>query len=156
MLNNENRYLFKFAWKSIRRNAGRSFFIGFSVSLAVMIAVWVVAFFDGLNSQIEKAVVNTNTGFFQVQEPVYAGSTDSSSPREFTPELFQKLNAKPVKGLSPELVLDGNISTPEGAAGLMVLGIDTELHQTIMPIARKIEKGTFLDKNDDSGVIIGQ
>lgn len=156
MLNTENRYLFKFAWKSIRRNAGRSFFIGFSVSLAVMIAVWVVAFFDGLNSQIEKAVVNTNTGFFQVQDPVYARSTDSSSPLEFTPELYKKFSAKPVKSISPELVLDGNISTPEGAAGLLVLGIDTDLHKTLMPIYRKIQKGTFLDKTDDSGVVIGQ
>jgi ABC-type lipoprotein release transport system permease subunit len=156
MLNTENRYLFKFAWKSIRRNAGRSFFIGFSVSLAVMIAVWVVAFFDGLNSQIEKAVVNTNTGFFQIQEPVYARSTDSSSPKEFTPELYKKFSPAPVKGLSPELVLDGNISTPEGAAGLMVLGIDTELHKTIMPISRKIESGDYLNKDDDSGVLIGK
>lgn len=65
MLNDENRYLFKFAWKSIRRHAGRSFFIGFSVSLAVIIAVWVVSFFDGFNAQIEKAVVNTNIGFFR-------------------------------------------------------------------------------------------
>lgn len=156
MLNTENRYLFKFAWKSIRRNPGRSFFIGFSVSLAVMIAVWVVAFFDGLNSQIERAVVNTNTGFFQIQEPVYARSTDSSSPREFTDELKNKFQAPPVLGLSPELVLDGNISTPEGAAGLMVLGIDTELHKTIMPIFEKIEKGTYLNPDDDSGVIIGK
>lgn len=156
MLNTENRYLFKFAWKSIRRNAGRSFFIGFSVSLAVMIAVWVVAFFDGLNSQIEKAVVNTNTGFFQIQEPVYARSTDSSSPKEFSPELYKRFSPAPVTGLSPELVLDGNISTPEGAAGLMVLGIDTELHKTIMPIARKIESGEYLNQDDGSGVIIGK
>lgn len=156
MLNTENRYLFKFAWKSIRRNAGRSFFIGFSVSLAVVIAVWVVAFFDGLNSQIEKAVVNTNTGFFQVQEPVYARSTDSSAPQEYTSDLAAKLSAKPVIGISPELVLDGNISTPEGAAGLAVLGIDTELHKSIMPIAKKIIDGSYLDPNDDSGVVIGK
>jgi hypothetical protein len=96
MLNTENRYLFKFAWKSIRRNAGRSFFIGFSVSLAVIIAVWVVAFFDGLNSQIEKAVVNTNTGFFQVQEPVYSRSTDSSSPVEFSSQLAQNYRVIPL------------------------------------------------------------
>jgi ABC-type lipoprotein release transport system permease subunit len=145
MLNNENRYLFKFAWKSIRRNAGRSFFIGFSVSLAVVIAVWVVAFFDGLNSQIEKAVVNTNTGFFQVQDPLYANSTDSSNPREFTPELYKKLSAAPVKSLSPELVLDGNISTPEGSAGLIVMGIDPEIHKTIQPIYKKIISGLFLN-----------
>lgn len=156
MLNTENRYLFKFAWKSIRRNVGRSFFIGFSVSLAVVIAVWVVAFFDGLNSQIEKAVVNTNTGFFQVQEPTYALTTDSSSPRAYTKELSTLLNQRPVTSASPELVLDGNISTPEGATGLLVLGIEPEIHKTFMPIAKKITSGNFIDANDDFGVVIGK
>ena len=97
MLNNENRYLFKFAWKSIQRHPGRSFFIGFSVSLAVVIAVWVVAFFDGLNFQIEKAVVNTNTGYFQIQEPLYAQTTDSSSPNEYSDDIKTKLNSLPLQ-----------------------------------------------------------
>jgi ABC-type lipoprotein release transport system permease subunit len=156
MLNTENRYLFKFAWKSIRRNAGRSFFIGFSVSLAVVTAVWVVAFFDGLNSQIEKAVVNTNTGFFQVQEPTYAQSTDSSGPQVYTKEIASLLNQKPVTSASPELVLDGNISTPEGATGLLVLGIEPDIHKTFMPIFRKITSGSFIDANDEFGVVIGK
>lgn len=156
MLNTENRYLFKFAWKSIRRNAGRSFFIGFSVSLAVVIAVWVIAFFDGLNSQIEQAVVNTNTGFFQVQDPLYASSTDATAPREYTKKLAETLNAEPVTAASPELVLDGNISTPEGATGLLVLGIDPEVHKKLLPIDQHITMGGFLTVEDDFGVIIGQ
>lgn len=156
MLNTENRYLFKFAWKSIRRNAGRSFFIGFSVSLAVVIAVWVIAFFDGLNYQIEKAVVNTNTGYFQIQDPNYAGSTDSSAPREYTPEYAERFSAKPVTAASPELVLDGNISTPEGAAGLLVLGIEPDTHKKLIPIYKKITQGSFLTADDEFGIVIGQ
>jgi ABC-type lipoprotein release transport system permease subunit len=156
MLNTENRYLFKFAWKSIRRNPGRSFFIGFSVSLAVVIAIWVVAFFDGLNSQIEKAVVDTNTGFFQVQEPIYAESTDSSAPREYTLTIANSLKKKPVSAVSPELVLDGNIATPEGATGLMVLGIDPESHKSLMPIDQKIISGSFITTEDEFGVVIGK
>lgn len=156
MLNDENRYLFKFAWKSIRRHTGRSFFIGFSVSLAVVIAVWVVAFFDGMNAQIEKAVVNTNTGFFQVQEPLYSSTTDSSQPLPYTDELREKLDTAPVTAASPELVLDGNISTPEGAAGLVVIGIVPEIHQKLLPLSKKIKDGSFLDSTDDSGVVIGK
>jgi ABC-type lipoprotein release transport system permease subunit len=156
MLNTENRYLFKFAWKSIRRNPGRSFFIGFSVSLAVVIAIWVVAFFDGLNSQIEKAVVDTNTGFFQVQEPVYAGSTDSSAPREFTLALENSLKKRPVSAVSPELVLDGNIATPEGATGLVVLGIEPASHKYLIPISQKIISGSFITSEDEFGVVIGK
>lgn len=156
MLNDENLYLFKFAWKSIRRHAGRSFFIGFSVSLAVVIAVWVLAFFDGLNSQIEKAVVNTNTGFFQIQEPAYSVTTDSTNPMEFSEELQKKLSIKQINVVSPELVLDGNISTPEGAAGLLVLGVDPSYHEKLLPIKRKMVEGQYVHADDPSGVIIGK
>lgn len=156
MLNSENRYLFKFAWKSIRRNAGRSFFIGFSVSLAVMITIWIVAFFDGLNSQIERAVVNTNIGFFQVQDPVYAKSTDASHPMPFTKEVSELWNQYPVTAISPELVLDGNISTPEGVAGLQVLGIEPEWHKKILPIYEKMQDGEFLINQDEGQVLIGK
>lgn len=156
MLNNENSYLFKFAWKSIRRNAGRSFFIGFSVSLAVVIAIWVTAFFDGLNSQIEEAVVDTNMGYVQIQDPVYARTTDSSAPREWTPEFAKLIQAPPVKSASPELVLDGNISTPEGSAGLTVLGVVPDLHRSFLPIAQNIEKGEFLQDREGGGIVIGQ
>ncbi|MFP5387637.1 MAG: ABC transporter permease, partial [Bacteriovoracia bacterium] len=156
MLNSENRYLFKFAWKSIRRHSGRSFFIGFSVSLAVVIAVWVIAFFDGLNSQIEEAVVNTNTGFFQVQDPLYAQSTDSSRPKVFTSDLAGTLSRHPVSAASPELVLDGNISTPEGATALLVLGIEPGMHQNLLPLREKITHGEFISPEDDYSVVIGK
>lgn len=156
MLNNENRYLFKFAWKSIRRNAGRSFFIGFSVSLAVVIAVWTVAFFDGLNAQIEKAVVSTNTGFFQIQDPLYFQSTDASEPKEWTEGFASKIIQEPVTAASPELVLDGNISTPEGAAGLTILGIDPKLHAGVMPIGEKIIEGDYIDDQEENALVIGK
>ncbi len=155
MLNDENRYLFKFAWKSIRRHTGRSFFIGFSVSLAVVIAVWVIAFFDGLNAQIEEAVVNTNTGFFQVQDPVYAKTTDTGQPRPYTSELRALIESQPVLAASPEVVLDGNISTPEGAAGLFAIGVVPELHQKLLPIAQRIVSGSFIDDKTVGEVIIG-
>ena len=146
MKNSENLYLMKFAWKSIHRHSGRSFFIGFSVSLAVVIAVWVIAFFDGLNSQIEKAVVDNNTGFYQLQEINYSKSTDSSKPLVFNKDLFTDNR---LKAISPELVLDGNISTPEGSAALSVLGIVPELHQSLLRLSRKLDK-------DSEGALIGK
>lgn len=154
MLNDENSYLFKFAWKSIRRNAGRSFFIGFSVSLAVFIAIWVVAFFDGMNSQIEKAVVNTNTGYFQIQDPKFAKTTDSSLPININ-TLGANFFDPPVHGYSPELVLDGNITTPEGATGLVVMGIQPSLHRNFLPVAENMKSGEFLADEDLNSIVIG-
>lgn len=155
-MNQENRYLLKFAWKNISRHKGRSFFIGFSVALSVCIAVWVMAFFDGLNHQIEQAVVKTNTGFFQLQETSYSKTTDSETPLIFDSQTEDKIKqTKDVLSYSPELVLDGNISTPEGSAAFYVLGINPKLHSQFLPIQSKIIQGHFLTENDD-GIIIGE
>lgn len=156
MLNDENRYLFKFAFRSILRNCGRSFFIGFSVSLAVFIAVWVLAFFDGMNAQIERAVVDTNTGFYQLQEKSYSRTTDPANPLEFTETLRNKLTRQGIKQLSPELVVDANISTPEGNAALVLLGIVPGFHRNFLPISASMVDGEFLRSDDEDGIVIGK
>lgn len=155
MFTSENRFLFRFARKSIWRNAGRSFFIGLSVSLAVIIAVWVVAFFDGVNHQIESSVINTNTGYFQLQEKSFAQTTDPSSPQIFNRDLHEKLTHKQVT-FSPELVLDGNITAPEGAASLLALGIEPDLHRSFLSLHKHIIAGEFLTRSDVDGVLIGE
>lgn len=156
MLNDENRYLFKFAFRSILRNRGRSFFIGFSVSLAVFIAVWVLAFFDGMNSQIERAVVNTNTGFYQLQEKSFSRTTDPGHPMEFTETIRRKFTEQKITELSPELFVDANVSTPEGNAGIALLGIVPAFHRKFLPISTSIVSGEFLRSDDEDGIIIGQ
>ncbi len=156
MLNDENRYLFKFAFRSIRRNSGRSFFIGFSVSLAVFIAVWVLAFFDGVNNQIQTAVVNTNTGFYQLQENSYARTTDASHPLTFDSDLRKKFSDEGIEKYSPEMVVDANISAPEGNAALVVLGIVPSLHKNFLGVADGMIEGDFINEDDDGGIVIGQ
>ncbi len=156
MLNDENIYLFKFAFRSILRNRGRSFFIGFSVSLAVFIAVWVLAFFDGMNAQIENAVVNTNTGFYQLQENSYARTTDASHPLPFQESLRQKFQDQGVDRYSPEMVVDANISAPEGNASLVLLGIVPELHKNFLGVSAGMTSGNFIEESDGEGIVIGQ
>lgn len=156
MINDENRYLFKFAFRSILRNRGRSFFIGFSVSLAVFIAVWVLAFFDGMNRQIERAVVNTNTGFYQLQEKSFARTTDPGHPLEFTESLRKKLEKEHISQISPELFVDANISTPEGNAAIALLGIIPGFHRNFLPVSTSMVSGEFLRSDDEDGIIIGQ
>lgn len=156
MINDENRYLFKFAFRSILRNRGRSFFIGFSVSLAVFIAVWVLAFFDGMNKQIERAVVNTNTGFYQIQENAFARTTDPGHPLEFTETIRKNLEKEKVTQMSPELFVDANISTPEGNAAIALLGIIPGFHRNFLPVSDSMVSGEFLKSDDEDGIVIGQ
>lgn len=115
-----------------------------------------MAFFDGLNYQIEQAVVKTNMGFFQLQEKNYYQTTDSESPLVFKPELEEKLKqTTSILSYSPELLLDGNISTPEGSAPLIITGIIPELHKKFLAVSQNIIKGSFLSQESD-GILIGE
>lgn len=149
-------FLFSFAGKNIWRHKGRSFFISFSVSLAVTVSIWVMAFFEGMNFQIEKAVVNTNTGHYQIQEDHYAFNTEATHPLKWTEDVEKQIQSIGAIAYSPELVLDGNISTPEGSAGLIVLGIIPQLHSIFLPIKENITLGKFIESDDMDGIVIGK
>ena len=154
-LNAENRYLFKLAIKNIRRNAGRSFFIGLSVALSVGIAIWILAFFDGMNHQIEVAVVKGNIGHYQLQEKNFASTSDPLHPIIFDEQFAQTVIAPQIIAYSPELVLDGYLSAPEGSAALQVVGIDFKLHAHAMKIDQAVVKGKWPEQHE-RGIVIGQ
>jgi len=146
------KYLWHFSLKSLKRHWGRSLFISLSVSLAVIIAVWVAAFFDGLNTQVEESVVNTNIGYYQVQTPSYFQTTDSTEPLIWTKEIEEELKKLGAISYSPELVLDSNLTTPEGSATLIALGVLPEYHQKMLSL--KIQ-GEFVSQSDEKDVVIG-
>ncbi len=150
----ENRYLTKLALKNIGRNRGRSFFIGFSVTLSVVMAAWILAFFDGLNHQIEHAVVTGNVGHWQLQEANFAASTDPTTPARWSQTDYARL-ASAVKSFSPEIVVDGFISGPEGSAGLQVIGVDFALHARTFNLDEHLVAGAW-PRGTDRGVVIGQ
>lgn len=154
-MNAENRYLLKLAIKNIRRNAGRSFFIGLSVTLSVSIAVWIMAFFDGMNHQIEVAVVRGNVGHYQLQEKNYSLTSDPLHPAVYTDAVKKAMSDPKIIAHSPELVLDGYLSAPEGTAALQVVGIDFKLHAQAMQLDRAIVAGHWPDQSE-RGIVIGK
>lgn len=154
-MNGENRYLISLAVKNIRRNLGRSFFIGLSVALSVVMAVWILAFFDGLNHQIEGSVVSGNVGYWQLQEKSYSDTTDPLNPRPWTSEIEKDLKHESIIGFSPELVLDGYLSGPDGSAALQVVGVDFQKHAKTFQIEQHIVAGNWPEQ-DSPGIVIGK
>jgi len=154
-LKTANSYLFKLAKKNVNRNRGRSFFIGLSVSLSVVMAVWILAFFDGLNHQIEKAVVVGNVGYWQLQEKNFADTTDPLSPVAWDESFAKSLQHKSLQSYSPEIVLDGYLSGPDGNAALQVVGVDFALHQNTMKIGDHMVDGSW-PQGSERGIVIGK
>jgi ABC-type lipoprotein release transport system permease subunit len=156
MLSLENKYLFKLAWRSILRKKGRSFFIIFSVVISVCIAIWVIAFFEGLNAQIEKVVVDTNVGYHQIIEQNYAKNSEPNNPSKLNQDTLSQIEQVGFYKLSPEFILDAYTSSPEGTQALEFIGVDFNKHKTLMKLDENMTQGQWPSMQTEQGVLIGQ
>jgi putative ABC transport system permease protein len=155
-MSSKNRYLFKLAWKNILRHKSRSFFISFSVSISIGIAVWIMALFDGMNKQIEDSVVAGNVGHFQIQEKNFSMKADGTTPKNLDAKILEKLKKLEIEIYSPELVLDSFASGPEGSLSLVTLGIDPKLNDKFMNLSSHLKSGRWFESPDDDGIVIGE
>ena len=145
---NKFLYLTTLASKQILRNKVRSFFILSSIILSLTVSLTILSLFEGMFTQIEKAVTDTNTGSYQLQEKNYADSGDPTTPVRWSEKFEFKTEH------SPELVLEGNIVAPEGSASLIVLGVDPQKNMSVIDLGKNLTQGEFLTENPE-GVVIG-
>ncbi len=138
------------------RQPGRSFFIGFSITLAIIVAVWVAAYMRGINTKTERAVINNNVGYFQWQEKQYSLSGDAASPEIFSTAHDRFLSENGITEFSPELILDSHLATPEGDASLNLVGVISEQHQKFIPLAKEFDEGSYGEVEKPNHILIGR
>lgn len=144
---NKFLYLITLANKQILRHKVRSLFILSSIILSLTVSLTIISLFEGMFTQIQKAVTDTNTGTYQLQEKNYAEFGDPTTPVKLTDQYE-------VLGGSPELVIEGNIVQPEGSASLIALGVDPIKNLNVIDLGMNLVEGEFLQ--DPEGVVIGK
>ncbi len=134
---------------------GRTIFIVLSVTVAAWASLMVVTVLKGMSNNLRDAVVKNNVGDFQFQELSYAQSSLSGHPLEYTSDWEERLKQENIQNPSPELVMEGFLSTPEGDAALTVLGIEPLMHGKFIPLESSIKAGNFFKGTDPRPAVIG-
>ncbi|MBF0312290.1 MAG: ABC transporter permease [Oligoflexia bacterium] len=162
MTNNPNYnvtlYLSKLALKNILRNPLRSCFLSFSIALAVVLAVWIVSIFAGINKQIASAVRDCNIGHIQLLNPDFDQTRESDKITPLDPSALKALATLPfVRAISPEMLLEGQVSAPAGTRPIEIIGIDPPLHSGYLHLEKHLHEqgGNYLGTIDE-GVLIGE
>ncbi len=143
----------RFALKTIFRQKSRNFFIIFIVCLTCVFSLISAGLFEGKNEQIEKAILATETGLYQVIEKNFHTKSDPTRPAVLSDDLEKRLS-----GLiyTPELLLKTTILNPEGSQELTLIGIDAKTHEKIFPMKNFI-KGTWpVTELNPNGIVIGK
>jgi ABC-type lipoprotein release transport system permease subunit len=129
------------AWKNLWRNRRRTLITSASVFFAVFFALIMRSFQLGTYDRIFKNIVESYTGYLQVQHTDYFDESVIDNSFEFDQSLVEALKTDPnISSVIPRLESFALASAESRTQGVMVLGIDPEGEDEVTNIRNQIVK----------------
>jgi putative ABC transport system permease protein len=141
--------LIQLAWRNIWRNRRRTFITMASILFAVLFASFMESIQKGAWDYMINSVVNYYFGFAQVQEKGYwdEQSIDKAFPLD---DSLQQLSSsvREVQAVVPRLESFALASAGNKTAGIMVIGIDPAVEDSMTKLGSRIVQGEYLESGD--------
>ena len=150
--------LINFAWKNIWRNKLRSGVILVAIILGLAIAVFIVAFGNGMVAQLVRDTLDRELAHLEINRQPFLDFGDLEYAFDQNP-LEEKVRELPeVTGVSPQIIINATASTPHNIGGVQLIGIDPEKEKTVFNLYRYISDslGTFFEDNASNAIVIGR
>ncbi|MEO8415477.1 MAG: FtsX-like permease family protein [Ginsengibacter sp.] len=146
----------KLAWRNLWRNRRRTLITLGSVLMAVVLAIAIRSFQEGVYGNMIGNAVRFSTGYIQVHAKGYWD--DQSINNSFEPRVSLEQALKKEKNISltvPKLESFALVSSGPHTKGVEVLGIDPEKEDSMNNMAGKITGGKYFTNNNNQGILIG-
>lgn len=149
----------KLAWRNIWRHKRRTIII----IIALAMCMWLMMFYDGLVAGFTDSIygnaVKILGGNIQVHAAGYSENSVSSSLMPLGNDqqiAAYALTVPNVVGASRRIETDGLATSPEGAFGVSIIGIEPELEAPLSVLSKNVESGEYLKSSDGDVVFIGR
>lgn len=141
----------RFAWKNLWRNRRRTLITAASVFFAIFFALVMRSFQLGAYDRLFKNVIESYTGYLQLQHADYADDPTLDNGFEINAELAGTILQDPnVNAVVPRLESFALAASGSHTQGVIVLGIDPEGENKVLDISKKLVKYKLTDKAIDS------
>lgn len=132
---------YQLAWKNLWRNRRRTLITAASVFFAVFFALLMRSIQLGSYDRMFKNVIESYTGYLQVQHQDYFDEPEINNSFELSRDLLDSIKADPnVKNVIPRLESFALAAAGSRTQGVMVLGIDPEGEEEITELRKKLVK----------------
>jgi ABC-type lipoprotein release transport system permease subunit len=132
---------FQLAWRNLWRNKRRTMITAASVFFAVFFALVMRSFQLGAYDVMFKNVIESYTGYIQLQNGEYADEPSLDNSFEIIDELIQKVESDPnVSVVVPRLESFALAASGSRTQGVMVLGIDPEKEDQVSDMRNRMVK----------------
>ncbi|OYT17312.1 MAG: transporter [Bacteroidetes bacterium 4572_77] len=143
------------AWRNIWRNKKRTFITISSVTLAVVLAIFMRSFQEGTYGVMIENAVGKFTGYVQVHQKDYWEDKTIDNGMTVSPLLLKEINSIPeIEGCNLRLESFSLASYQKNTKGTMIMGIEPEKEDRLIGLKSKMIKGEYIDAQDQS-IILG-
>jgi len=143
------------AWRNLWRNKRRTLITIASVFFGVLLSAYMTSMQVGSYAQYIATVVNSYSGYLQIQQRDYWDEKIINNSFENDSALMAIIHQqKLVTRVTPRFETFALASSRDMTRGVMVMGIDAEREDAITRLRTKIKCGRYL-QDADSGVVIG-
>lgn len=147
------------AWRNLWRHRRRTII----VAVAMALGLGLMMFYDGLMAGFDQAIygnaIKVLGGNIQVHAEGYNTETGQNPllPLADDQAVVQVALAQPlVESASRRIITGGLLTSPEGAFGVNIIGIEPENEQAVNLAAQHVSGGRYLKKDDADMIFIGQ
>jgi len=143
------------AWRNIWRNRKRTMITISSVTLAVVLAVFMRSFQEGTYAKMIDNAIGDFSGFVQVHQKDYWNDKTIDNGIEVNKKLLDEiLSVENVEGVNLRLESFSLASNNNSTKGTLIMGIDPEKEEQMLKLKKKMIEGEYL-KADDKAIILG-
>lgn len=145
----------KIAWRNIWRNRKRTLITISSVTLAIVLAIFMRSFQEGTYNVMIENAVGKFTGYVQVHHKDYWDDKSIDNGLELNNQLEKDiLNTANVDGITSRLDGFALASFGKNTKGTMIMGIEPIKEDEMLSLTEKLVQGKYLEKDSES-IIIG-
>jgi ABC-type lipoprotein release transport system permease subunit len=150
-----NNY-FKIGWRNLWRNKRRTIITIASIFFAMLFALIMRSFQLGSYDHMVNNVVQSYTGFIQIQDKNYWDDKVIDNTFPISDSLIEKVKSSyNITDVVPRLETFALASYGMQTKGVLVIGIQPGTEDHLTHLSKRIIKGNYLDKKDD-GVLVSE
>ncbi len=147
--------IFKFAWRNIWRNRRRTLATVSAMTLALTVMILYSGLVSGYLLGMERNILDLEIGDIQIHAGDYLENPSIYARIEKPEEALNALDTMGFKA-SARLLASGLAAAGDSSAGVTMRGIDPARDREVSFVDKQVAVGTWLDKADPSGVVIGR
>lgn len=146
--------LLKLAWRNLWRNKKRTIITASSIFFAIFFAIGMRSFQLGAYEHMIRQVIESFSGYLQVQQEEYADDPIIDHAISINPDLMKALRSDPNVAVAvPRITSFALASSGEISKGVLVTGIDPLQEANLSNPAQKLVKGANLTTNDEGALV---